>query len=551
MAQNYTAEELNKLGQKELVGMVLSLQDQVGKLNDNLERLVEQIRIANSNLYGRRTERLDQLAGQYNLFDEAEAYAEEPADEPDEEEVIISVSVKNKKKTGQREEDVKDLPREPHEHPLTDQQLDDFYGKGCWRRMKQDKYIRVRCQPAVYTVEEHTVDVAVGTKGDHQDEFLRGDRPKDLLRNSIVTPSLIAAIMNAKFVNAQPLYRIENEFRYNGLNLSRQTMANWVILISSKYLDPLVRRFKEEQMKEPVLQADETPVQVIHDNNPDDPEDQKHAAGHKNYMWVHRSGEFNKDTPTVLFEYLRGRDHHGPLEYYRDFHGKLVTDSLQQYHKIAVIIPWLTNANCWAHARRDYADALKAIGKGNQKAIRSSIAYQALARIKTIYKLEETLSELSAEERLRERQKTIKPLVDEYFAWVKERLADTSVLPKGKTAAGLKFSVNQEKYLRVFLEDGYVPIDNSASERAIRPFCVGTKNWLFINTVKGANASATVYSVCETAKANSLNPYRYLEYILTELPKLADKDGNIDTNKLDYLLPWSDDLPAKCHKPRR
>lgn len=551
MAQNYTAEELNKLGQKELVGMVLSLQDQVGKLNDNLERLVEQIRIANSNLYGRRTERLDQLAGQYSLFDEAEAYAEEPADEPDEEEVIISVSVKNKKKTGQREEDVKDLPREPHEHPLTDQQLDDFYGKGCWRRMKQDKYIRVRCQPAVYTVEEHTVDVAVGTKGDHQDEFLRGDRPKDLLRNSIVTPSLIAAIMNAKFVNAQPLYRIENEFRYNGLNLSRQTMANWVILISSKYLDPLVRRFKEEQMKEPVLQADETPVQVIHDNNPDDPEDQKHAAGHKNYMWVHRSGEFNKDTPTVLFEYLRGRDHHGPLEYYRDFHGKLVTDSLQQYHKIAVIIPWLTNANCWAHARRDYADALKAIGKGNQKAIRSSIAYQALARIKTIYKLEETLSELSAEERLRERQKTIKPLVDEYFAWVKERLADTSVLPKGKTAAGLKFSVNQEKYLRVFLEDGYVPIDNSASERAIRPFCVGKKNWLFINTVKGANASATVYSVCETAKANSLNPYRYLEYILTELPKLADKDGNIDTNKLDYLLPWSDDLPAKCHKPRR
>lgn len=551
MAQNYTAEELNKLGQKELVGMVLSLQDQVGKLNDNLERLVEQIRIANSNLYGRRTERLDQLAGQYNLFDEAEAYAEEPADEPDEEGVIISVSVKNKKKTGQREEDVKDLPREPHEHPLTDQQLDDFYGKGCWRRMKQDKYIRVRCQPAVYTVEEHTVDVAVGTKGDHQDEFLRGDRPKDLLRNSIVTPSLIAAIMNAKFVNAQPLYRIENEFRYNGLNLSRQTMANWVILISSKYLDPLVRRFKEEQMKEPVLQADETPVQVIHDNNPDDPEDQKHAAGHKNYMWVHRSGEFNKDTPTVLFEYLRGRDHHGPLEYYRDFHGKLVTDSLQQYHKIAVIIPWLTNANCWAHARRDYADALKAIGKGNQKAIRSSIAYQALARIKTIYKLEETLSELSAEERLRERQKTIKPLVDEYFAWVKERLADTSVLPKGKTAEGLKFSVNQEKYLRVFLEDGYVPIDNSASERAIRPFCVGKKNWLFINTVKGANASATVYSVCETAKANSLNPYRYLEYILTELPKLADKDGNIDTNKLDYLLPWSDDLPAKCHKPRR
>ena len=177
MAQNYTAEELNKLGQKELVGIVLSLQEQVGKLNDNLERLIEQIRIANSNLYGRKTERLDQLAGQYSLFDEAEAYAEEEAEEPGEEEVIITV--RKKKKSGQREEDVKDLPREPHDHLLTNEQLDNFFGKGCWRRMKQDKYIRVRCQPAVYTVEDHTVDVAVGIKGDHQDEFLRGDRPKD------------------------------------------------------------------------------------------------------------------------------------------------------------------------------------------------------------------------------------------------------------------------------------------------------------------------------------------------------------------------------------
>jgi hypothetical protein len=268
-------------------------------------------------------------------------------------------------------------------------------------------------------------------------------------------------------------------------------------------------------------------------------------------MWVHRSGEFNRDTPTVLFEYLRGRGHRGPLEYYRDFHGTLVTDSLQQYHKIADIIPDLTNANCWAHARRDYADAIKAAGKGNEKAIKSSVAYQALARIKTIYKLEGTLSEMSPEERLRERQKTIKPLVNEYFTWVKERLADTSVLPKSKTAEGLNFSVNQEEYLRVFLNNGNVPIDNSASERAIRPFCIGKKNWLFINSVNGAKASATAYSVCETAKANNLNPYRYLEYVLTELPKLADKDGNIDTDKLDYLLPWSDDLPAQCHKPRR
>lgn len=435
MADKYTADELNKLGQKELVGLVLSMQDQVSRLNTNLETLIEAVRADKQNHFGRQTERLDQIVGQLSLFNEAEGYAEDAGEEPDEDEVIITV--KRKKKKGQREEDVKGLPREPHNHLLTDEQLDEYFGKGCWRRMPQEKYIRVRCQPAVYTVEDHTVDVAVGTNGDHQDEFLRGDRPKDLLRNSIVTPSLMAAIMNTKFVNSLPYYRLENEFRCSGLNLSRQTMANWTVLVSEKYLMALVERFREEQMKETVLHCDETPVQVIHDNDPNDPNDQKRAAGHKNYMWVHRSGEFNTKTPTIIFEYLRGRGHEGPLEYYKDFNGILMTDGLNQYHMIASMLPGLTNANCWAHARRDYADALKAIGKGNEKAIKTSLAYQALARIKTIYKIEGTLSDLSPEERLRERQKSIKPLVDEYFTWVKERLADTTVLPKGKTAEAL------------------------------------------------------------------------------------------------------------------
>ncbi len=156
MAQKYTADELKELGRHELVALVLSMQDHIGTLNENVEKLIELIRVANTNLYGRKTERLDQLAGQYILFDEAEAYAEESSNEPDE--VDVMIKVKHKKKPGQREEDVKDLPHEPHDHLLTDEQLDAYFGKGCWRRMKQEKYVRVRCQPAVYTVEDHTVD---------------------------------------------------------------------------------------------------------------------------------------------------------------------------------------------------------------------------------------------------------------------------------------------------------------------------------------------------------------------------------------------------------
>ena len=550
MSGKYNADELNKLKKSELIAMFLSQQEALDKLSANMEVLIEQLRIANTNRFGRKTERLDQIAGQMSLFNEAEAYTEEPAGEPDEAEVIIKIE-KKRKKTGQREEDFKDLPREPHPHNLTDEQLDVFFGKGCWRRMKEEKYIRVRCQPASYTVEEHSVDVAVGTKGDHQDEFMRGDRPKDLLRNSVVTPSLMAAVMNGKYVNAIPLYRIEKEFERNGINISRQTMANWTVRCSEKYLAAVVKRLREEQLKDEVNHCDETPVQVIHDNDPENPEDLKGAAGHKNYMWVHTTCVFNKTRPVIIYEYQRGRGHEAPLKYYQDYRGILETDGLQQYHKLDALLPGLTNSNCWAHARRDFSDAVKAIGKTNQDAIRRSIAYQALERIRTIYRLENPLSELSAEERLRERQKTILPLVEEYFAWVKQCLADTEVLPKGKTADGLNYSVNQEKYLRVFLTNGNVPLDNGFAERSLRDFCVGRKNWILINTVRGAEASATVYSICETAKANNLNPYYYLEYLFEELPKLCDKDGNIDPKQLDPLLPWAAELPAKCHKPRR
>ena len=550
MATTYTEEQLNAFGKKHLIALILGMQEQMARMNDNLEKLVEQIAVANQNQFGRKTEKLNQIDGQMVLpfFNEAEAASDETAAEPEIE--IVVRKVRRKKMAGQREFDLEGLPEESIPHALSDEQLNEYFGAGCWRRMKSDEYSRLRFTPASWTVERHSVDVAVGTKGDHQDEFLRGDRPKDLLRNSLATPSLVGAIMNAKYVNSLPLYRIEKEFERNGVFISRQTMANWIIKCSEKYLVPVYNMLHEILLTYHVNQCDETPVQVVNDNDPDKAGDVKGTAGHKNYMWVHRSGEFYSDRPIILYEYQRGRGHEHPEEFYRNFEGILVTDGLQQYHLIEAILPGLTNANCWAHARRSFADAIKAIGKGNREAIRQSVAYQALTRIAAIYKLENTLRDLSPEERLSQRQKTIKPLVEEYFAWAKERLTDSSVLPKGKTAAGLNYSINQEKYLKVFLEDGEVPIDNSASERGLRTFCVGKKNWVLIDSVKGANASAVIYSLTETAKANGLNPYYYLEHLLSRMPYLA---GNQEVSKseLESLLPWSKDLPAKCRARRR
>lgn len=174
-----------------------------------------------------------------------------------------------------------------------------------------------------------------------------------------------------------------------------------------------------------------------------------------------------------------------------------------------------------------------------------------MQKIAWFYNADTELKGLSSEERLQKRQELIRPLVEEFFAWVKQQVNDCAVPPKSKTGQGLNFIINQEKYLKVFLEDGDVPIDNSASERAIRTFCLGKKNWMFHNTAKGASASAMVYSISETAKLNNLRPYYYFKYILTELPKLCEEKENIDPEKLDYLMPWSDSLPDECRKPRR
>ena len=272
------------------------------------------------------------------------------------------------------------------------------------------------------------------------------------------------------------------------------------------------------------------------------------VAGSKSYMWVHRSGEFYKDKQIVLFEYQKGRSHELPLEFYRNYSGILVTDGLSQYHLVDRKLEKLTNANCWAHARRDFADAIKAADKGDPESIRRSIANQALERIARIYQIEGKMKDLDPKQRLQKRTKEIKPLVEEYFAWLKDIAFSGVVPPKSKTAEGIRYNLNQEQYLKVFLEDGEVPIDNSASERAIRPFCIGKKNWLFCDSIRGAKASAILYSITETAKLNELRPYQYVKYLLEKIPELMDKGNPILKENLDNLVPWSKVLPEVCYK---
>lgn len=544
MCKKFSPDELNTMDTESKDDIIYQMQDRLDKLEQDYENLMEQVRLANQQRYGRQSEKLEAIAGQISFFNEAEACCDESIPEPTIEETIIEAEKKPRKSKlkGQREEDLKDFPQEEIPHDVTGEKLLDTFGKGNWRSMPDEIFWQLRFEPARWIAEKHVIKVYVGTDGMHQDEFLRGDHPNTLFKGSIATPTLEAAIINAKYVNGNPLDRIARDFQTNGLNLSKQTMSNWTVAAAEKYFVPVYELMKLTSLKARVNQCDETTVEVIHDGRP---------AGSKSYMWVHLTGELSPVPKIIVYEYQKTRHSDHPKEYYKDYHGILMTDGLEQYHKIARELEGLTNANCWAHARRDYADVIKAIGKGNEKLIRQSIAYQALVRIGAIYDLEGSLKELSPQDRLKERQASIKPLVEEYFAWVKERLSDTTVIPKGKTASGLQYSVNQEKYLKVFLTDGEIPIDDSASERALRNFTIGRKNWMTINTVRGAKASAIIYSITETARANNLNVYYYISCLLTELPKFIDKDGNIEQSKLEPLMPWSNTLPADCYSKRR
>ena len=245
----------------------------------------------------------------------------------------------------------------------------------------------------------------------------------------------------------------------------------------------------------------------------------------------------------ILYQYAMTRSRSNVQRFLKGFSGVLESDAFSGYKALDKEKPEIQAAFCWAHARRDYADALKALKDEDKEYASETVAHKALVQIAAIYKAEAALKNKSAADRYIGRQKDVKPLVEAYFAWVREQ--EPATILSEKTRDGLKYSLNQEKYLKVFLDNGEVPIDNSATERAIRPFTIGRANWHLIDTIHGAQASAIVYSLVETAKANGLKIYEYLKHLLTEIPKHMDETS---LTFLEDLLPWSEQLPDECRK---
>ena len=543
MAFKYTEEQLNKLDKELLVQLFLGLQDQMEgltrqtqALNDKMQLMMEQLVLSKKSRFGRSSEKMAgpgqirfmEVDGEIVFFNEAEAVCDLDAPEPDS---LEPQQPKKKKQAGKREADLAGLPVRRIDHYLSEKELAAEFGEKGWKQLPDAISRCYRFVPAKVELEEHHIGV-YSSKTD--DRMVKAPHPKKLLPGSLVSPSLAAAVLNGKYVNAVPLYRLEKEFERYGLAITRQNMANWVIRLGESCFGPLYDYLHTLLYRYPVIQADETPVLVNKDGRP---------AGSKSWMWVYRSGCLYQKEQVILYEYQKTRNASHPRKFLKDYNGICVTDGYQVYHTLEKEKEDLKIAGCWVHCRRKFAEALEVIPKELRK---QSVLDLLMNQIRAIYREEGKLSGFSADERVEKRQLVVKPLVDAFFAYVKQ---NSGRVPKsGKAREAFTYALNQEPYLRVFLENGNVPMDNNASERAIRGFCIGKKNWEMIDTVHGASASAIIYSISETAKANGLKPYEYFEYLLTEIPKHQDESSK---EFLADLLPWSEKLPEYIRKPKK
>jgi len=338
--------------------------------------------------------------------------------------------------------------------------------------------------------------------------------PVQLLPKSIASEGLIAHLIVSKFADGLPLYRQQKIFGRLGIELSRASMANWVVKASQK-CQPVIERLQEEIRSGPLINVDETPYQVL--NEP------SRRNTSKSYMWVFKGGP--ESSPALLYQYHPTRSGYVALNFLGDYQGYVQSDAFSGYERLSEK-KGIRHAGCWAHARRYFVDVIKAKKKNRSKRIQpKSLADEALLFIGQLYQIEKEAKaqDFDPQEIYQLRQEKSKPVLDKFKIWLDSKQEITP--PKGLLGKAIKYALNHWEKLIVYIEDGRLRPDNNAAENAIRPFVVGRKNWLFAGHPNGAEAGATFYSLVETAKANGLEPYNYLRYIFEKLPLVqTDED---------------------------
>ena len=494
------------MNEKDYQRRIAELEQQLEELNNRYQYLEEQFRIAQHKQFGKSTEG---HPGQGELFNEAEELVAE-VETPEQEAISYT---RNKPK---RKPLPKDLPREVIVHDIPE---DEKVCDCCTSELHcigEDKSEKLQFIPTQVKVIEHVrPKYACRTcdKDGISNTIKQAPVPHSVIPKGYATPSLLSQIITSKYQFGLPLYRQEAMFKQHGIELSRKTMADWIVRCAELF-NPLYDQLHQHLLKQPVIQADESTLKVA---------DEDKATS---YMWLYATGADSPDANIpgttipniVLYDYHNSRAGQCAVDFLGGYRGYLQVDGYAGYEQTQA-----TLVGCWAHARRKFMEAKKGAGKKG-----SGKADWALNHIQKLYRIETQLKDSSAEERYTTRQEKSLSLLNQLHAWLTK--STQQVLPKTKLGEAIQYCLNQWHKLERYTLDGHLAIDNNRAERAIKPFVIGRKNWLFSQTATGANASAILYSIIETAKANDLNVF---EYVMKGLELLSQPEANIE-----LLLPW-------------
>ena len=525
-------EKIDRTGlSPEQIEYISSLENKANELSKTVEsqklridQLMDILAKSQKAMYGRSSEKSKYVLGeesdQLSLFNEAELEANNKSEEPTAETVVKAHARKPKRTKEELAETlpvveiVCDLPELQRTCDICNSELR-YLGK---ERVRDELEI-IPAQVRVLRYIRYNYVCTECEKETGDANIVKAPVPAPVMKRSLASPSSVAHVIYQKYVNSMPLNRQEKDWANQGVALSRATLANWIIRPSHDWLEPLYKALNQYLISELVIHADETVIQVLK-------EDGKKPSS-ESRMWVYASGK--SKTPVVLFEYQPTRSGQHAKRFLEGFTGYLQSDGYAGYNAVPNVI----HCGCWAHQRRKFEEALP---KGPD--LSQSKAAIGFNYCNKLFDLEKEWSDLSHEERYKKRLNQAKPVLDAYWSWI----SSLDVLQGSNLGKAVTYALNQKAALNAYLLDGRTEISNNRAENAIRPFVTGRKNWLFSDTKRGAEASATVYSIIETAKRNSLNPYMYLVHLLTQLPNLKE----LTPETLKPFLPWDEALPKWC-----
>lgn len=505
-----------------------SQQQQIQQLNQTILNLQETINQFSRKLFGTSSEQTktnpNDINGQLDFFNEVEALTDPSVKEPSVETVVSGYLRDEKKKKSKREDILKNLPvieilcSVPDDGRFCDYCNTELIPLG--KKLVREE---LRITPAkverIHYIQE--VLICPSCKEDDVPMIVEAATPSPLMKHSLASPSTVAYVMYQKYANALPLYRQEQDWKQMGVKLPRATLANWVIRCGLDYMKPVYDRLHEHMLKRVIIHADEVPCQVLK-------EDGKKATS-KSYMWVYTTGDDGLPGIT-LYEYQPGRKGDYAKVFLSGFRGFVHCDGYSGYNKLEEVI----RVGCLAHLRRKFFEAIPADRNKVVSKIPAEIGYNYCNQL---FELERQFKDMTAEQRKEARLEQEVPVLKAFWSWI-ETLNPTN---GSSLAKAVTYAKNQQKNLENYLLDGRCEISNNKAERKVKSYVIGRKNFLFHDTVKGAQSSSIIYSLVETAKANNLNVYQYLYMILLYMPDYKNEPEGIEK-----LMPWSDMIQQGC-----